>query len=70
MAHLLSEKAGQDQLEFSLESLDNFLESNVHCVCQHVLSLWGGKRLVRKKLMTSIFTCKENAVICRSDLRK
>ena len=33
MAHLLSEKAGQDQLEFSLESLDNFLESNVHCVC-------------------------------------
>ena len=41
MGHLLSEKAGQDQFQLSLESLDNFLESNVHCVCQHVLSLWG-----------------------------
>ena len=39
MIHLFSEKAGKDQLEFSLKSLDNFLESNVHRVCQHVLSL-------------------------------
>ena len=69
MGHLLSEKAGQDQLELSLESLDNFLESNVHCVCQHVLSLWG-KRSVKKTHNTDQITCKEKAVMCRSDLRK
>ena len=39
MGHLLSEKARQDQLELSLESLDNFLEGDVHSIGQHVLSL-------------------------------
>ena len=39
MGNLFCEEAGQDKLEFSLEGLYNFLESNVHRIGQHVLSL-------------------------------